>query len=293
MEWRLWLHQGAAGIFLFVVLFVPEPGVPESLHGTAGSGWQSLAAGMEIEYIQTRQRSLLGDSRIAVLRMDPRLWELEAIGIGQTGESDGHTAREWCQKHKYTAAINAGMFGSDNKTHLGYLRSRDHVYNGRLNSYQSAIAFDPRAGKAVPPLRIFDLDSPGTTLQAILADYASVVQNLRLIKRPGINQWGRQSREWSEAAVGEDAEGHVLFIYSRSPFSMHDLNQELLAAGIGVVAAQHMEGGPEAQLYVHAGATELEMFGSYETSFKENDQNAKAWPVPNVLGVRPRQDTGQ
>jgi hypothetical protein len=30
------------------------------------------------------------------------------------------------------------------------------------------------------------------------------------------------------------------------------------------------------------------MFGSYETSFKENDQNAMAWPVPNVIGVRPR-----
>jgi len=125
-------------------------------------------------------------------------------------------------------------------------------------------------------------------LQAILADYASAVQNLRLIKRPGVNQWGKQTREWSEAAVGEDGEGHVLFIYSRSPFSMHDLNQELLAAEIGVVAAQHMEGGPEAQLYVHAGDTELEMFGSYETSFKENDQNEMAWPVPNVIGVRPR-----
>ena len=67
---------------------------------------------------------------------------------------------------------------------------------------------------------------------------------------------------------------------------MHDLNQELLAADIGLVAAQHMEGGPEAQLYVHVGTTEIEMFGSYETSFKENDQNSAAWPVPNVIGVR-------
>ena len=69
---------------------------------------------------------------------------------------------------------------------------------------------------------------------------------------------------------------------------MHDLNQELLASRIGVVAAQHMEGGPEAQLYVHTGDIELEMFGSYETSFKENDQNEAPWPVPNVIGVRPR-----
>ena len=70
---------------------------------------------------------------------------------------------------------------------------------------------------------------------------------------------------------------------------MHDLNQELLGAGIGIVAAQHLEGGPEAQLYFRAGGVEKEMFGSYETSYQENDANAFPWPIPNVLAVRPRQ----
>jgi len=281
MEWPLPRHLCVAGVLL---LFCVQRGVPAG----AGSGWQTLAPGMEIRRVQTRKQSAFGDSKITVLRIDPGLWELEAIGIFQTGESTGHTAREWSKRQKYAAAINAGMFGTDNKTHLGYLRSHDHVYNSRVNNYQSVMAFDPRDGRKVPGFRIFDLDAAQSSLQAILSDYASAVQNLRLIKRPGLNQWGKQTREWSEAAVGEDREGRSLFIYSRSPFSMHDLNEELLAAGIGVVAAQHMEGGPEAQLYVHAGETELEMFGSYETSFKENDQNAVAWPVPNVIGVRPR-----
>jgi hypothetical protein len=112
---------------------------------------------------------------------------------------------------------------------------------------------------------------------------------LRLIKRPGTNQWTRQSRKWSEAALGEDSSGRILFIFSRSPFTMHDLNEELLSAGIGLVAAQHLEGGPEAQLYFHVGKTEHEMFGSYESGFRENDSNGKAWEIPNVLGVRPRE----
>jgi hypothetical protein len=112
---------------------------------------------------------------------------------------------------------------------------------------------------------------------------------LRLIKKPGTNQWSQQSRQWNEAALGEDDAGHILFIYSRSPFSMHDLNNELLAAGIGIVAAQHLEGGPEAQFYLHVGSFEMEMYGSYETSFRENDSNSSAaWPVPNILGLRPR-----
>lgn len=285
MEKPLRRHLCAAGVFL--VLVSAQARVPAE----TGSGWQTIAPGMEIKRIQARIQSKLGDSKITVLRIDATRWELEVMGILQTGEAAGHTAREWCDKHRYTAAINAGMFGTDNKTHLGYLRSHDHVYNSRVNGYQSVMAFNRREGKTVSDFRIFDLDSPGGNLQAILADYASVVQNLRLIKRPGVNQWGKQTREWSEAAVGEDSDGRILFIYSRSPFSMHDLNQELLAAGIGVVAAQHMEGGPEAQLYVRAGTTELEMFGSYETSFKENDENVAAWPIPNVIAVRPRVTT--
>jgi len=285
MQWPLRRHLWTAGVCL--ALTGMQPGAPAE----AGSGWQTLAAGMDIRRVQSRKQSLLGDSKITVLRIDPVLWELEITGTFQTGEAGGHTAREWSRKQKYTAVINAGMFESDGKTHLGYLRSRDRVFNAKVNAYQSVLAFDAREGKTVPSFQIFDLDVPRNSLPAILTNYRSAVQNLRLIKRPGINQWGKQSREWSEAAVGEDREGHLLFIYSRSPFSMHDLNEELLTSGIGVVAAQHMEGGPEAQLFVHVGATELEMFGSYETSFKENDQNLAAWPVPNVIGVRPRRAT--
>ena len=285
MEWQWWRQLCVAGVVLVLISAQREsPAQPSS-------EWRTLAAGMEIRIVQSGKQKAVGDSKITVLRIDPGRWELELMGVFHAGESTSHTAREWSQKQKYAAAINAGMFQTDGKTHLGYLRSKDSVHNGRLNSYQSVMAFDPRQPDKVPALRMFDLDSPGVDLQAILADYASAVQNLRLVKRPGLNQWAQQSREWSEAAVGEDSEGRVLFIYSRSPFSMHDLNQELLGAGIGLVAAQHMEGGPEAQLYVHVGDTELEMFGSYETSFKENDENSAAWPVPNVIGVRPRATT--
>ena len=251
------------------------------------SGWQSLAPGMEFKSFKTGKPSMVGDSRITILRIDPNLWELEVAGISETGEPAGHTAREWCEKRNFSAAINAGMFAADGKTHLGYQRFREHINNSRANNYQSVAAFDPLDSK-LPRFRIFDLDASGITFHDILRDYASVVQNLRLVKRPGANQWSQQDKQWSEAALGEDSAGRILFIYSRSPFSMHDLNRELLAAGIGLVAAQHLEGGPEAQLYVLVGGTEIETFGSYETSFKQNDENPAAWPVPNVLGVRPR-----
>ena len=111
-----------------------------------------------------------------------------------------------------------------------------------------------------------------------------MIQNLRLIKRPGKTRWSKQSKKWSEVALGEDKKGNVLFIFNRSPSSMYDFNQSLLKLPIDIVCAQHLEGGPEASLYFAYNGTEVDIFGSYETHFNENEQNYRAWNIPNILG---------
>lgn len=249
--------------------------------------WQELAPGLEIRHITPKEKGIADDSGITVIRIDPHRWELVFTGISLTGEDYGKSAREWCRDHNLTAAINAGMFAMDYKTHTGYLRYRDHVNSSTVNSYKSVMAFDRREESQTAPFRIYDLDEPGVSVQSVLKDYRSAIQNLRLIKKPGVNVWQQQERKWSEAAIGEDREGRILFIFSQAPFSMHDFNRHLLQSGIGIVAAQHLEGGPEAQLYLKAGNTEIEMYGSFETGFNEDYNNIKAWPVPNVLGIRP------
>jgi len=281
---RARFHRQGRGFF-FVILCLA---LSSLLVARSSSDWQVIAPGVDLKFVTAKKPSSVGDSRIVILRMDPNLWQLEAVGISQTRESSGHSARDWSQRHKFSAAINAGMFATDYKTHLGYMGSSTHVNNSHQNAYQSVAAFEPRDPQSLPRFHIYDLDAPGIHFQDIQKNYTSALQNLRLVKRPGLNQWSQRDRKWSEAALGEDDAGRILFIYSRSPFSMHDLNAELLAAGIDLVAAQHLEGGPEAQLYLHVGDVEMELYGSYETSFKENDSNSAAWPVPNILGVRPR-----
>jgi exopolysaccharide biosynthesis protein len=252
-----------------------------------GSEWKQVAPGMDIAEITARKPSIEGDSRITVVRIDPNKWELVFIGRSTTKDLSGKTVREWCESHNLTAAINAGMFNEDNWTHTGYLKYKSHINNGSKNNYQSVMAYDPINGKDLPQFRIYDLDA-GTSIQNISKDYNLVIQNLRLIKKPGINVWRQQDRIWSEAAIGEDTEGRILFIYSPSPFSMHDLNKELLNAGIGIIAAQHLEGGPEAQLYLKAGGVEIELAGNYETSYPEGGDDITIWPIPNIIGVKPR-----
>lgn len=259
---------------------------------SAPEPWRTLAPGLELGTFTVADSSRAGDASFTVLRIDPDAWDLEFMGQSRSGDAAGRTVREWGRKYGLAAAINAGMFAPDYRTHIGYLKYREHTNSGRVNVYQSVAAFDPhRAG--IPRFRMFDLDEPGIDMEAILGDYASAIQNLRLIKRPAENRWARDTRRWSEAALAEDGAGRILFVFARFPFSMHDLNRELMRADIGVVAAQHLEGGPEAQLYVRAGAVELELCGSYETSYRENDGNDAAWPVPNVLGIRPRASTAR
>ncbi|MBZ5536236.1 MAG: phosphodiester glycosidase family protein [Acidobacteriia bacterium] len=265
---------------LALILFIPQ------LAGAAAA-WQNLSPGVELGTFPASHPGQHGDSQITILRIDPKLWDLTFVGLSQGEEHAGMTAREWSRKHNLAAAITAGMFLGDNRTHAGYLRYRDHVNNSKINAYRSVAAFDARSD-TIPRFRIFDLDAAGVSMQTILRDYSSAVQNLRLIKRPGQNRWAAQDRMWSEAALGEDRAGRILFIFTRSPFKMDDLNRELLALDIGLVCAQHLEGGPEAQLYVGVGGADLQWFGSYEMPFQGNDKNQRGWPVPNVLGIRPR-----
>lgn len=66
---------------------------------------------------------------------------------------------------------------------------------------------------------------------------------------------------------------------------LHDFNCELLSLGIDLVAAQPLKGGQEAQLFLRTENVTHKMFGSFETSFQENDGNDAPWPIPNIVGV--------
>ncbi len=250
--------------------------------------WRELGRGMQLATLDVSHAGAPEGAQITVLRIDPAHWSFELVGIGQTHETKGRTAKEWARARGLYAVINAGMFDKDGVSHIGYLRAGEHAQGRRVHRYESLAAFDPRGGAALPQFRIFDLDEPGVSLEAVLEDFGSVVQNLRLVKRPGENRWTPQVKRWSEAALGEDSAGRALFLFSRAQFTMYEWNEALLGAGIDLVAAQHLEGGPRAQLFAHVGEVELDLFGDFEAPYRPGEGNRSAWPVPNVIGVRPR-----
>lgn len=251
----------------------------------ATTGWEELEPGLDLGTFTLS--SAEGTAQLIAVRVDAARWELGTYTLTEHGLESGLTGAEWATRFGLAAVINAGMYGTDYRTHVGHLRNGEHVNNAHRNAYRSVAVFRPRRDD-LPPFRIVDLDEPGADLGALIAGWECVVQNLRLIKRPRENRWSPQERRWSEAALGEDGQGRALLLFCRAPFSMHEFNLALLdTEELDLVAAQHLEGGSEAQLFLEVGGRRAEWVGSFETGIPETAGRA-AWPVPNVIGVRRR-----
>jgi hypothetical protein len=239
-------------------------------------GFVALGPGVEYGELKLAQSPPQGDGLLHLVRVDPTRAQLR-FGLAAR-DGGARTAGAWADALHCAGVVNLGMFEKDGVTATGHVRDGGFVLTRRWNGYRSALAVGPfRAA-------FFDLDEPDA--QARADAFPSVAQSLRLLEAPGEDVWKKapSDKRWSEAAIGQDKEGRILFLFSRTPFSMHDLNQKLLALPLGIVRAMHVEGGPLASLSVR-GSLHLDLAGSYETGLREDDRNDRQWPIPNVLCV--------
>jgi uncharacterized protein YigE (DUF2233 family) len=248
----------------------------------AATPWRELEPGLELAAFPASQPALVGDATIRVLRIDPARFALRLLNASASGAGNLRTARGWAQEHALVAAINASMYQTDYLSSVSLMINRAHVNNPRVSKDNAVLAFD-RKDTEVPRIQI--IDRKCQDFEGLREHYQVLVQSIRMISCHGSNVWSPQDQKWSIAAIGMDAAGHVLFIHSRSPYSVHDLIDMLLALPIGLRSAMYVEGGPEAQLYVNAGGEELEFYGSLETGLFDADANPRAWPIPNAIGV--------
>jgi hypothetical protein len=267
-------------LLIFSVLFKPTISRPYN-----HESWQSISEGVEYGLFRVGSAPSIGDGRIHIIRIDPTKAELKAI-LASEHDKKTRTASQWCRDFKLTVAINAGMYQTDYLTNVGYLRNGLHVQNKRWNRmYKSALVFGPKK-EGIPAAAILDLDEPDSRWKS--DDYNTVIQNLRLMKGNGVNVWSKTDKKWSEAAVGIDKEGRILFLFCRSPYNMKFFNESVKALLLGIERLMHVEGGPEASLSVHSTEVNLNLSGSYETGLRSDDTNKEQWPIPNVIGVSGR-----
>ncbi len=240
------------------------------------SGWQSLSPGIAYRTLKVAEAPQHGDGLLHVVRIDSAKAKV-VVRTASAGQGGNKTAGAWADAHRDVVVINAGMYETDFSTHTGLLRSAGHVNNPRwVKAYKSLLTI--RDGRA----ELTD------AVKRPKPSKHTVVQNLRLIAGPGKNVWSKTSKRWSEAALAMDKRGRLLLVFSRTPFSMWRFNEILLGAKLGITHAQHLEGGPEASLSIRSEALNVDLSGSYETSFNENDNNKDQWVLPNVIAVHSR-----
>jgi hypothetical protein len=249
------------------------------------SPWRTAAPGLEIAELEAPRPSSAGDSRITVVRIDPAFYSFELLSAKLLDLPATLTAKQWAERYGAAGVINASMYQTDHRTSVSFMKNGAGTNNGRWskdNAVFVAAPIDP----SLPPVQI--LDRTCEKAGDIAARYRIVVQNIRMLDCAGRNTWTAQPRKWSTAAVGIDGAGRVLFIHCRSPYATRDFIDMLRRLPLGLRRLMYVEGGPEASLYVAAGQERLALVGSFETGFREADDNAEFWPIPNVLAFKAR-----
>jgi hypothetical protein len=244
--------------------------------------WVRLEPGLEFGAFISPQKSPVGDNLIRILKIDPKRFQFRLLNASASPGGKRLSAKQWAQQNGMVAAINASMYQADKRTSVSLMKTFGHVNNSWYSKDRALLVFDPKK-KSLPHAQILDRDCQSVDQLRNL--YHTLVQSIRMISCDGKNVWEQQDKKWSTAAIGMNRTGDILFIHVRSPFSTHDLIDNLLKLPIQLKRAMYVEGGSEAQMYIHSGKNKLEFVGSYSTGANETDANTLAWPIPNVVGI--------
>lgn len=256
-------------------------------------GRTQLAEGLVLERVGLRRLADAGssidpatsESLLTLLRIDPRRWDLRLLTAA--GDGGARTAPEWARAFGLAAVTNAALYLPDQRS-IGLMVDGDAIHNPRDNQRLAGfLAFHPRRGE-LPPVRIFGRDCPGFTLDEVRASYATVIQNYRMLdcERRAV-PW-KDEKQYAIAGVGTDTSGWVVFLHCSTPMRVHQLNQRLADAELGLVSAVFVEGGRQASLVVQVEAGRVEEAGSAAGAGALAGLSRAFWPIPNVLGVVPR-----
>lgn len=176
-----------AGIFLTVMAIMV------STFAETGTKWVEIDCGLHYAEFDSPRKADARDSKIFVVRADPSLYDLKLLCLSELGEkSKGLTVKQWTEKHGLVAAINAGMYQTDEKSNVGYMQNFAHKNNPLVNGkYLSVAAFNAKDA-SLASFMLFDMEQK--KIPEIEKNYNTVVQNLRLIKSPGITCGPRMTR---------------------------------------------------------------------------------------------------
>jgi hypothetical protein len=250
--------------------------------------WQQLANG--IDYCETNApfKSRVNDSRLTVLRIDPSKVTFEMHCATETDKTP-RTVAEWADSFDLNIVFNAGMYDLAHKLiSRGYLKNHDHVNQGTIHpTFNSMLAFHP-LDTTKNGFDIIDLQCQ--SWQQVKAGYHSYAQGLRMLDCDGKPMsWTKRKQSCSMLVAAKDGQGRLILVFTRSPYLHNEMIRFLQQFPMKLTHAIYLEGGPETSLFVRIGDTKIEKVGSYVSQTYENDLNDHFWKLPNVIGIKLKQ----
>ncbi len=262
------------------ILIAAAVGAPVAAEAAGKVDWKRLEPGLELARIESPVRAEAGNSVITVVRADLKRFSLTLASVKFDG-GDNRTAAAWARGKGLVLATNAGLYARDLETSVGMMVHGRKVNNRRINGMGAILAFDPRSRRQ-PPARI--IDRRCQKFGPWRRRYRSFLQGPRLWTCRGRNLWSPKKRAWSMAVFALDRRNRALFLFTRSPFTVHAFANIIRKLPLGIRTAMYLEGGRPSQIYVKAGGTEVEVTGAFGST-------GGAWavfparPIPNVLGL--------
>ncbi len=267
--------------------------------------WRPLAPGLELGTAKFNSSPHSAEGTLlAMLRIAPSHFRFSLHMASEQGKA--LPLAGWGNAHGLMAGINASMYLQDNITSTGYMRGGTHVNNTRVGTNLGAFFVAEPKKPGLPLADLLEAGDPN--LSQRLEEYRVVAQNYRLIARSGRILWNEGGTRTSIALVGKDTQGHILFILCEEPMTPVELATLLQTLSLNLGTVMYVEGGAQAGLFFSGLASVAPPPGGYPASLAPR-QNANApfsilkgrqsfllskgnvaAPLPNILGIRPRQE---
>jgi hypothetical protein len=248
--------------------------------------WRQLDNGLLYCEIDAPEKSILNDSKLSILKIDPSKFDFQLLTSTEYGKI-ARTAPCWAEEFNMEVVVNTGMYSySKGQPNKGYLKNYEHFNNPRMSGYYNAMMVLHPKDTTCLPFEIVDITC--NSWDSIKNRYHSFCQGMRMLDCSGNPMAFEKNptQSCSMVLTSTDIDGNIYFIFSRSPYTHQTMIKFLMGLPFNLRQTVYLEGGPEASLYINTGKDTISKYGSYVSKSWANDDNDHFWEIPNVIGIR-------
>ncbi|MFY9153786.1 MAG: hypothetical protein WAO52_17335, partial [Prolixibacteraceae bacterium] len=174
--------SGKSIVFVFLFLLTGFTGRSQTTW-ISEIPWKNLLDGLKYAELDAPDKSVVNDSKLSILKIDPRKFDFEFLTASEKGKHP-RTAPDWASEFKQNIIINAGMYSYNKmQSNKGYMKNYNHLNNPKKSGYYNAmLAMHPKDKKKLP-FEIIDITCQDW--EKVQHEYHSLCQGMRMISCDG------------------------------------------------------------------------------------------------------------